>query len=145
MTNREEFLHQPDIPLPARQLAAALLAVDPSFSAETYSNQDYPELRKLQGKFLLPRKSARTAAVESRLRSNNMFNMIYIPEWQEHRSPCLVGCDPEVRSPDHVAVRVPNRLQEPTTHSPSLAPCSYDPFLRQRGRPLRYPYPEVSA
>ena len=71
------FLHDPDILLPARQLAAALLAVEPSFSAETYSNQDYPELRKLQGKFLLPRKSARTAAVESRLRSNNMFNTIY--------------------------------------------------------------------
>ena len=71
------FLHDPDILLPVRQLAAALLAVEPSFSAETYSNQDYPELCKLQGKFLLPRKSARTAAVESRLRSNNMFNTIY--------------------------------------------------------------------
>ena len=45
---------------------------------ETYSNQDYPELRKLQGKFLLPRKSARTAAVETLLRSNNMFNTIYL-------------------------------------------------------------------
>ena len=58
------LLHRPDISLPAHQLATALLAVEPSFSAETYSNQDYPELRKLQGKFLLPRKSARTAVVE---------------------------------------------------------------------------------
>jgi hypothetical protein len=62
MANGGELLHEPDIPLPARQLAAALLAVEPSFSAETYLIQDYPELRKLQGKFLLPRKSARTAA-----------------------------------------------------------------------------------
>ena len=77
IAHSEELLHEPDIPLPARQLAAALLAVEPSFSAETYLNQDYPELRKLQGKFLLPRKSARTAEVESRLRSNNMFNTIY--------------------------------------------------------------------
>ena len=37
-----------------------------------------PELRKLQGKFLLPRKSARTAAVETLLRSSNMFNTIYL-------------------------------------------------------------------
>ena len=77
MAHGGELLHHPDIPLPARQLAAALLAVEPSFSVETYTIQDYPELRKLRGKFLLPRKSAHTAAVELLLRSNNMFNTIY--------------------------------------------------------------------
>ena len=61
MAHGGELLHHPDIPLPARQLAAALLAVEPSFSAETYTK----------------RKSARTAAVELLLRSNNMLNTIY--------------------------------------------------------------------
>ena len=45
----EELLQHPDILLPARQFAAALLAVDPAFSVEEYSSKKYGELRKLQG------------------------------------------------------------------------------------------------
>ena len=42
-----------------------------------YSSMDYGELRKLQGWFLLPRKEECTAAVESQIRQNNIFNTIY--------------------------------------------------------------------
>ncbi len=120
-------LHDPDILLPARQLAAALLAVEPSFSTETYSNQDYPELRKLQGKFLLPRKSARTAAVESRLRSNNMFHTIY-QSGKSIEARAWLDAIPK----SEAQTMLPNCLPEPTTHSPSSAPRpSYDLILRQ--------------
>jgi hypothetical protein len=73
----DEYLHHPDILLPARQFAAALLAVDPAFSVEEYSTEEYGELRKLQGRFLLPRKEERTAVVEAQIRQNNVFNTIY--------------------------------------------------------------------
>jgi hypothetical protein len=73
----EELLQHPTILLPARQLAAALLAVGPAFSVDKYSSMKYDELRKLQGRFLLPRKEERTAAVQSQIRQNNVFNTIY--------------------------------------------------------------------
>ena len=77
VANGEELLQHPDILLPARQFAAALLAIDPAFSVEEYSSMEYGELRKLQGRFLLPRKEERTAAVETQIRRNNVFNTIY--------------------------------------------------------------------
>ena len=73
----EEHIQHLDILLPARQFAAALLAVDPAFSVEECSSKEYGELRKLQGQFLLPRKEERTAAVESQIRQNNAFSTIY--------------------------------------------------------------------
>jgi hypothetical protein len=77
VANGEELLQHPDILLPARQFAAALLAIDPAFSVEEFSSMEYGELRKLQGRFLLPRKEERTAAVETQIRRNNVFNTIY--------------------------------------------------------------------
>jgi hypothetical protein len=77
MTEGGELLHHPGVPLPARQLAAALLAVDPAFVAEDYLIKEYPELRKLQAKFLSPRKESRTAAVEAEIAKNNIFATIY--------------------------------------------------------------------
>ena len=61
MTKGGELLHHPEVPLPARQFAAALLAVDSAFVAEDYFNKEYAEL---QAKFLSPRKELRTAAAK---------------------------------------------------------------------------------
>ena len=55
VANGEELLQHPDILLPARQFAAALLAVVPAFTVDEYSSMEYGEPRKLQGRFLLPR------------------------------------------------------------------------------------------
>ena len=38
---------------------------------------EYKDLRKLQGLFLRPRKVLRTEAVETQLKSNNVYNTIY--------------------------------------------------------------------
>ena len=57
-------LHVQEIPLPGRQLASALLAVDPTFLQDDWMGAEYQDLRKLQGRFLRPRKELRTAAVE---------------------------------------------------------------------------------
>jgi hypothetical protein len=74
MTVGGELLHHPEVPLPARQFAAALLAVDSAFVAEDYFNKEYAEL---QAKLLSPRKELRTAAVEAELAKNNIFATIY--------------------------------------------------------------------
>eukprot|EP01036_Dinobryon_divergens_P061859 gene61859-biopygen30604 len=66
------------IPLPARQLASALRAVDPTFLLDDRMSAEYKDLRKLQGLFLRPRKELRTEAVETQLNSNNVLNTIYL-------------------------------------------------------------------
>ena len=72
-----EELQNPDIPLPARQLASALLAVDPSFLQDDRMTAEYSDLRKLQGVFLRPRKASRTATLEKQLQLHNVYNTIY--------------------------------------------------------------------
>ena len=72
-----ESINNPAIPLPVRQLASALLAVDQTFLLDDRMNAEYKDLRKLQGFFLRPRKELRTAVVENTLKSNNVFNTIY--------------------------------------------------------------------
>ena len=91
----EELLQHPTILLSARQLAAALLAVDPAFSVDEYSSMEYGGmLRKLQGRFLLLRKEERMTAVEFQIRQNNVFNTIYLSgksvearTWLDARNP----------------------------------------------------------
>ena len=72
-----EVLTDENIPLPARQLASALLAVDPTFLMDDRMSAEYKDLRKLQGVFLRPRKELRTEAVETQLKTNNVYDTIY--------------------------------------------------------------------
>jgi hypothetical protein len=75
--SKPKLLQEPGIPLPGRQLASALLAVDPTFLQDDWTGAEYKDLRKLQGRFLRPRKEKRTAAVEALLLANNVLNTIY--------------------------------------------------------------------
>ena len=107
----EELLQHPTILLPARQLAAALLAVDPAFSVDEYSSMEYGELRKLQGRFLLPRKEERTTAVEFQIRQNNVFKH-HLPQRKECGSPRVVRRNPQVRGSNFVAVGIPHGVPQ---------------------------------
>jgi hypothetical protein len=75
--SKPELLQEQAMPLPGRQLASALLAVDPTFLQDDWTGAEYKDLRKLQGRFLRPRKEKRTAAVEAQLLANNVLNTIY--------------------------------------------------------------------
>jgi hypothetical protein len=51
--------------------------VDPTFLQDDWTGAEYKDLRKLQGRFLRPRKEKRTVAVEALLLANNVLNTIY--------------------------------------------------------------------
>jgi len=117
-----ELLEDPEIPLPARQLASALLAVDPDFLISDYSDREYGELRKLQGRFLRSRSELRTAAVEVNLQANNVHNTIY-----------QSGKSPEARAwLDAV----------PKTEALTMSPSEFRTAFRNR---LLIPHPQLLA
>ncbi len=124
----EELLQHPIILLPARQFAAALLAVVPAFTIEEYSSMDYSELRKRQGWFLLPRKEERTAAVESQISQNNVFNTIYqsgksveAREWLD----AIPKSEAQTLSPSEFRTAFRNRLLIPHPQLLAHTTCTY--------------------
>jgi hypothetical protein len=70
--------HDLAFPLPARQLASSLLAIDPTFLQDDHQGQDYSGLRKLQSAFLAPQKVARTVVVEEQQCPEH-----HLSEWEE--------------------------------------------------------------
>ena len=70
-------LQDPALLTPVRQLASALLRVDPQFLTDNRMEAEYQDLRKLQGVFLRPRKVKRTEALEAKLKGNNVLATIY--------------------------------------------------------------------
>ena len=114
--------HDSAFPLPARQLASSLLAVDPTFLQDDHQGQDYSGLRKLQSVFLAPQKAARTAVIEDLLRPNNLHNTIY-----------QSGKSPEARAwLDAV----------PKTEALTMSPSEFRTAFRNR---LLIPHPQLLA
>jgi len=123
--------HDLAIPLPVRQLASSLLAVDPTFLQDDRQGQDYSELRKLQSVFLAPRKVARTEGVEAMLRSNNVHNTIY----QSGKSPearawldAIPKTEALTMSPTEFRTAFRNRLliPHPQLLAHTTCPCGQD-------------------
>ena len=74
------------IPLPVRQLASSLLAVDPTFLEDDRQGQDYSELHKLQSaaEGCKDRRGRSLASIEQRSQHD-------IPEREEPRGASMVG------------------------------------------------------
>jgi hypothetical protein len=138
--------HDSAFPLPARQLASSLLAVDPTFLQDDYQGQDYSGLRKLQSAFLAPQKVVRTVVVEALLlRSNNIQNTIYQSGKSPEARAWLDAVPKTINCLDHVSFGISDSLSESVAHSASSAVGQCHLCLWSRcGRP-RCPYPEVPA
>ena len=86
---------------------------------------EYKDLRRLQGLFLRQRKESKTEAVETQLKTNNVYNTIY----QSGKSK-EAGAWLEDRGLDHVGLGIPNRLPEPPLDTPSPAVSARDLCVR---------------